>query len=157
MTAPSFPAPELVEQSARHLAVVRQRVAFDGIPALYDRAFPAIFGALGALGLAPLDAPLGVTHGDSSSELDLSVAVPVAAPFAAHGEVTHELLPAGTGATLLVRGDYAQLEAAYAHLFGWIADQGLTPRGVAWEQYLTEPEPGGDPALNETLIVVLVE
>lgn len=157
MTAASFPVPELIEQSERHLAVVRQRVAFDGIPALFDRAFPAIFGALGEAGLAPLDAPMGVTHGEPGAELDLSVAVPIAAPFTAHGEVTHELLPSGTGATLLVRGDYARLAAAYEHLFGWIADQGLTPRGVAWEQYLTEPEPGGDPALNETLIVVLVD
>ena len=157
MTAASFPEPELVEQSERHLAVVRQRVAFDGIPALFDRAFPAIFGALGAAGLAPIDAPMGVTHGEPSAELDLSVAVPIVSPFVAHGEVTHEVLPSGTGATLLVRGDYARLAAAYEHLFAWIADQGLTPRGVAWEQYLTEPEPGGDPALNETLIVVLVE
>ena len=154
-----FGTPEVLDRDAVHLAVIRERVALPDLPALFDRAYPAIFGALAAAGIHPAAAPMGVTHGTPADELDLSVAVPIAEPLpeaASAGGVAAETLPAGRAATLLVRGDYALLGDAYGHLFGWIAEQGLTPRGIAFEQYLTEPEPGGDPAKNETLIGVLL-
>ena len=147
-----FETPEVRDHDEIHLAVVRDRVAFGEIPALYDRAYPLIFGALGACGIEPTAAPMGVNHGGANGTLDLSVAVPVAEPFAGSGEVEAETIPAGRAAFLLVRGDYSLLMQAYEHLFDWIASQGLAPGDLAWEQYLTEPEPGGDPALNETLI-----
>ena len=155
-----FTDPEITDRPEQHLAVVRDTVAFDTIPALYDRAYPAIFGALGKAGIAPAAAPMGVMHGTPGETLDLSVAVPVAEPFINSddaGEVTAESLPAGRSATLLVRGDYEQLASAYEHLFAWVAEQGLVPTGISWEQYLTEPQPGGDPSENETLIGVDLE
>ncbi len=152
-----FPVPQIVERPEQHLAVVRERVAFDALPELYDRAYPQIFGALARAGVAPVSAPMGVTHGEPDAELDLSVAVPVAQPFSPDGPVGAETLPAGRAATLLVKGDYALLPAAYKHLFAWISEQGLAPTGISWEQYLTEPEPGGDPAENETLIGVALQ
>lgn len=153
-----FSEPQIVAQPERHLVVVREKVAFDWIPSLYDRAYPAIFAALGEAGIAPAAAPMGVMHGPAEGTLDLSVAVPVEEPveFAAGKEtdVSLEVLPSGRAATLLVKGDYSQLSAAYEHLFAWIAQKQLTPAGISWEQYLTEPKPGGDPAENETLIGV---
>lgn len=151
-----FPEPQITQLTQQHLAVVRERVAFDAIPALFDRAFPLIFATLGQLGVSPVGPPCGVMLGDAGADLDLGVAVPIATELpAGHGsDVQGELLPAGRGAALLVRGDYAQLSAAYEHLYTWIAAAGETPSGIAWEQYLTEPEPGGDPAGNETLLVV---
>ena len=35
--------------------------------------------------------------------------------------------------------------------------EGLTPTGIVWEQYLTEPTPDGDPDANETLLGAHVE
>ncbi|WP_125099215.1 GyrI-like domain-containing protein [Leucobacter chromiireducens] len=151
---PQYDSPTLTQRAEQHLAVVRDTVQLDAIPALYDRAFPLIFAALEAAGTAPSGAPYGVVHGAPGDTLDLSVAVPVDAPVAPSGEVQAETLPAGTVATLLVRGDYSGLADAYAFLFEWLAEAGHTPLGLAWEQYLTEPEPGGDPALNETLLGV---
>lgn len=153
MSAPAE-QPRTDELPEQHLAVVRDRVAFADIPALYDRAYPAIFGALGAAGIAPSAPPMGVVHGSSDGTLDLSVAVPVAEPFAGDGEVAPETIAAGRVATLLVRGDYAQIGAAYQRLFAWADSQELRVTGLAWEQYLTEPKPGGDPADNETLVAI---
>ncbi|KKI16543.1 MULTISPECIES: GyrI-like domain-containing protein [unclassified Leucobacter] len=153
MSAPAD-QPNVVEQPEQHLAVVRDRVAFADVPALYDRAYPAIFGALGAAGIAPSAPPMGVVHGSPDGTLDLSVAVPVAEPFTGDGEVTAETISAGRVATLLVRGDYSQIGPAYQRLFEWTAAQGLEATGLAWEQYLTEPQPGGDPAENETLVAI---
>ena len=150
-------APEILDRAEVHLAVVRDTVPFPDIPALYDRAYPLIFGALAAAGIAPAAAPMGVVHGSPDGGLDLSVAVPVAEPFPGTDDVAAETIPASRTATLLVRGDYEQLSGAYQRIHAWIADQGLVPRGISWEQYLTEPKPGGDPAENETLVGVLVE
>ncbi|WP_427868919.1 GyrI-like domain-containing protein [Leucobacter luti] len=165
MDAP-FDTPVVQDREEQQLAVVRATVAAADMPALYDRAFPLLFGALGAAGVAPAAAPMGVVHGAPGETFDLSVAVPVGscagaeagsdASFAS-GEVTAETLPAGRAATLLVRGGYDRLGAAYEHLFSWVSAQGLTPAGLSFEQYLTEPEPGGDPALNETLIGTYLE
>lgn len=154
-------APEIVDRPEIHLAVVRATVAFSEIPALYDRAYPLIFGALAAAGIAPAAAPMGVVHGTPDDGLDLSVAVPVREPFSApaeaSAEVSAETIPASRTATLLVRGDYEQLSGAYQRIHAWIAEQGFEPTGVSWEQYLTEPKPGGDPSENETLVGVLVQ
>lgn len=158
-----FATPQLVERPEQHLAVVRERVAFDEIPGLYDRAFPLLFSTLAAHGIQPAGAPYGVIFGEPGDTLDLAVSVPLTAPLAitataletpASGTVSPETLPAGRVATLLVRGDYALIADGYSHLYAWLAAEGLTPIGIAWEQYLTEPAPGGDPAANETLLGV---
>lgn len=149
---PTFPEPAIETRERQHLAVVRETVALADIPALYDRAFPLIFTALERAGVEAVAPPLGISHGMPTETLDLSVAVPVAAPFTDDGEVTGETLTAGRAATLLVHGDYAQLAPAYEHLFARVAARGLVPTGIAWEQYLTEPRPGGDPAHHRTLV-----
>ncbi|QIM16521.1 GyrI-like domain-containing protein [Leucobacter insecticola] len=154
MNESAFPTPEIKEMPEMHLVVVREKVAMSDIPSLYDRAYPTIFGTLGAAGIAPVAPPMGVFHGEPGGVLDLSVAVPVAEPFADTVEVTGETLPAARVATMMVHGDFSHLAPAYEHLGRWVTEQGLEAAGIAWEQYLTEPKPGGDPALNETLIAV---
>lgn len=152
----SFGTPELIEVAEQHLAVVRAIVAMDEIPALYDNGYPAIFEALSRAGIQPVAAPVGVMLGKPGEKFNLGAAVPVGEPIVADGDVRPETIPAGRAATLLVQGDYSQLPSGYAHLMAWIDEQGLTLRGTTWEQYLTEPEPGGDPSLNQTLLGVLV-
>ncbi|WP_278236946.1 GyrI-like domain-containing protein [Isoptericola sp. AK164] len=152
MSAPSFADPTIETHGEQHLAVVRETVALADVPALYDRAFPLIFAALGRAGLEPVAPPMGISHGMPTETLDLSVAVPVAERFTDDGEVTGETRPAGRAATMLVRGAYDRIAPAYEHLFDWVAAQGLVPTGTAWEQYLTEPSPDGDPQQNETLL-----
>lgn len=156
MTA-DFPTPELIEGPEQHLAVVRDSVPMDGIPALYDRGYPLIFASLSAAGVTPSGPTMGVTHGMPDETINLGAAVPVDSPITADGEVTPETLPAGKVVTLLVRGNYDLIPAAYGHLFDWIAGQGLTPTGIVWEKYLIEPTPDGNPDENETLLGAHVE
>lgn len=150
--------PEIDARPEMHLAVVRESVPFERIPELYDRAYPMLFRALAEAGISPAAAPMGVMHGSpTAAGLDLSVAVPIPRPYTGtDGEIATETIPAARTATMLMRGDFSGLSAAYERLYAWISDQGEHPSGIAWEQYLTEPEPGGDPELNETLIGVLL-
>ncbi|WP_336659375.1 GyrI-like domain-containing protein [Leucobacter sp. USHLN153] len=160
-TASTAPAePEIVERPEIHLAVVREIVPMDRIPELYDRGYSAIFAELQRLGISPAAPPMGVVHGaPGPAGIDLSAAVPIPRPLAvtdgvSDASVTSETLPAARTATLLVRGDYAGIAAGYERLYAWIVERGETPGELAWEQYLTEPVPGGDPAGNETLLGV---
>ncbi len=153
----SYADPEIIQRPAIHTAAVRDTVALANIPAFYDRAYPLISRTLAAAGVSPSAAPMGITHGEPGELLDLSAAIPVADPFAATGEVIGETLPAGRTATLLVTGDYSQLADAYGYLYRWIGERSLTPSGLAWEQYLTEPHPDADPALNQTLLAVAID
>lgn len=161
-TTPAFATPEITDQPARNLAVIRRTVTVDKIADLYDSAFPQIFAALAATGVTASDVPMGVTYGMTDDTLDLAVAVPVASPFdgagtgGTAGTVSAERIPASRTATLLVSGSYDQLAEAYNHLFSWLSDRGLTPTGTVWERYLTEPVPDGDPADNLTQLGVLV-
>lgn len=148
--------PELVTNPELHLASVRARVKLEEIRGLFDSAFPKIFAALGKAGIAPASAPLGVTHGEPGESFDMSVAVPVAVTFVGDGEVHGETIPEGRAARLLALGSYDGLGAAYGKLYAWIEEQGLVPTGLAWEEYLTEPEPDGDASKNETMLWVQV-
>lgn len=152
-----FPDPNIISQPAQHVAAVRRRVSMAELRDHYDESFPKIFMALARGGVHPAGAAMGITHEMTEGELDLSVAVPVEEPFSDDGEVRGFTLPASPTVTLLIRGDYSLIADAYSHLFAWIDAQGGSPTGLVWEQYLTEPQPGGDPSLNETLLGVQVE
>ncbi len=53
---------------------------------------------------------------------------------------------------MIMHGGYERLAAAYGYLYGWLAENGIEAGDIAWEQYLTEPRPDGDPDDNQTLI-----
>lgn len=171
----TFPTPEIVHREAQQLLVVRDTITMREIPAFFDRAYPLLFTALDRASLAPTGPALSVTHGEPGATLDISAALPVAGSSAAEiavaddpaenmaggpderGEVRAEALPAGRAATFLVRGSYSLLGPAFGRLFDWIAASGLVSADLTWEEYLAKPEPGGDPALNETRIYALLQ
>ena len=145
-----FTEPTIEDRELLQVACIRREVGMEEIPEFYDSAFPTIFSALGELGVDPSAPPMGIVYGQAGDTLDLAVAVPVAERFAGMGDVRGETLPAARTAILTVAGDYAQLPAAHDYLQSWVSERGLVPAGWVWEQYLTEPVPGGDPAENIT-------
>lgn len=145
-----FTEPTIEDRAPVQVACIRREVGLEQIPGFYDSAFPAIFSALGELGLGPSAPPMGIVYGQAGDTLDLAVAVPVAERFSGVGDVRGETLPAARTAILTVTGDYGQLPTAHDYLQTWVSERGLVPAGWVWEQYLTEPVPGGDPAKNVT-------
>lgn len=143
-----FPEPQVVIGSAQDVAMVRAVVEVDKIPAFYDRAYPLIFGLLGARGIAPAGAPMGISFCAPTATIELGAAVPVAGPVSDDGEVVAFALPGGPAAKVRFRGSYEQLPAVYSHIRSWLVNNGYTPGTVSWEQYVTEP--GGDPEQNIT-------
>jgi effector-binding domain-containing protein len=50
------------------------------------------------------------------------------------------MLAGGPTATVLHRGAYDAVAAAYDAATNWLADNGYFPAGEPWETYLDEPE-----------------
>lgn len=148
--------PKLVTLEPQHVAGIRKTVPMAEIPAHYDSAFLALGLAFSQTGVTPAGPPMGVSNSMPGETLDLTVGFPVAETFPGSGEVIDQLLPGGRAVEMLLSGDFAQLPDAYGTLLAWIGEHGFAPGPLAWEQYLTEPGLGEDPADNLTKIVWLL-
>ena len=152
-------APEIETRAAQPYAAVRARVSMAELGGLGAR-FGEVYAWLGARGLAPAGPPLFRYNViDMARELEVDVAVPVAAPVDGNGDghVVSGALPAGRYATLTHVGHPAELVGVTKSLLDWAAAQGLTwdmspgEGGERWggrvEIYLTDP--GEEPDLNK--------
>jgi effector-binding domain-containing protein len=132
----------------------------ESFPSTVDRAFPELFGWMGAAGLAFAGAPfIRYLTIDMDRELEIEFGVPISPADAARvngdDRVHIDHLPAGRYATLIHVGPYDQLVAANARLQDWALDQRLTfdttawPDGDSWaarfEIYTTNPTEEPDP------------
>ena len=88
-----------------------------GFPAAADSTFPALFGWLGASGVAPAGPPFIRYHLiDMAAELQVEFGAPVAAPIDGDGRVQPGIVPAGDYLVLRHTGPYDQLIGANAAL-----------------------------------------
>ncbi|XBH21808.1 GyrI-like domain-containing protein [Jonesiaceae bacterium BS-20] len=132
------------------VAMIRQVVPLAGVPQFFDRAYTEIVAALHRVHRSPTGPPLGVSYGLPGETIDLGAAFPIATAIPQDGDVTTVTIPACEVATLTVHGAYDQISSGYDRLLTFINEIGMQPGPVAWEEYLTMPEPGGNPTLNVT-------
>lgn len=159
--------PRIQERAAQHYAGIAAAVAMNGISAAVDDAFPELFGWLASNGIAPAGAPLiRYLVIDMAGELQIELAVPVAAAVTASGRIRPGVLPGGRYAVLRHTGPYDGLLASNAALHQWARENGIefdtwdTAEGPAWrgraEHYLTNPAEEPDPAKWEVDVAYLL-
>jgi effector-binding domain-containing protein len=159
--------PQIQERAELHYAAIASTVAMDGISSAVDDAFPELFGWLASHGITPAGPPLiRYLVIDMAGELQLELAVPVAAPVTASGRIRPGALPGGRYAVLRHTGPYDGLLASNAALQEWAHEHGIefdtwdTPAGSAWrgraEHYLTDPSQEPDPAKWEVDVAYLI-
>jgi len=151
-----LPEPQIVFGSGQHLAMVRATVDVNSIPEFYDRAYPLIYSSLSRRGIAPSGAPIGISFSWPTETIDLGAAVPVSMAIEPDGEVTTFRIPSGPAAKVSFRGSYDQLPMIYSHIRAWLEHNGYSLGHMAWEQYVTEPRPNGNPDDNLTDVYWLV-
>jgi effector-binding domain-containing protein len=148
--------PVVVEVAETPTAVVRGVVPFAELAGFFDRSFRDLGETLGRQRVTPAGPAFGLYHGPPDGTVDLEVGFPVASAVEPDGDVVTGALPGGRVARVVHAGGFEGLGEAWGRLEGWIRGQGLTPGGVLWEVYVTEPSPDMDPAdlrteLNWTL------
>ena len=144
---------EQVELPTTTVAVVHERVPMDALSAFYDRAYRQVQQALGAAGVPPTGPAIG-WYGEMPSDT-ADVAAGFAVPPDAVVDGLELLTLAGGSAVVGVhRGPYDRLPDAWSTVVAWCREQGVQGRGDFWEEYVTDPDPGGDPEQNVTRLVL---
>ena len=149
---------EVSEEPARLVAVRRATVRMDELGAVYDSAYRAVAAAIAASDGRIAGPALGWYRGMPTDTTDVAAGFPVEGELAAGplGDDGVEVvdLPGGRVATARYVGSYDGLGPAWGEVEEWRAAAGVDGRGDFWEVYVTEPSPEGDPAANETLLVL---
>lgn len=144
--------PTIVTLEPQHVALLRETVRMDALPAFFDRGFHAVAGVARGQGVSIADAPVGVYFGMPSETVDVGVGFPTDRAITPDAGVTPDTLPGGPAAQVVHEGSYDSMAGTYERLMAWLAEQGRTPGPLMWESYLTEPDPDHPEAIR-TLIV----
>jgi len=153
--------PEIQTRPAQPYLGIRSPVT-DGVPAVVDVAFPALFEWLGERGIQPSGPPfIRVRETDDQGEpVELDVAVPAADDATGEGEVIADALPAGRYATALHVGPYrsetlADLGDARQELLAWASEMDQTVL-EGTDHLLVGPDSGPDFTKWTTELTLLI-
>ncbi|MFN8184453.1 MAG: GyrI-like domain-containing protein [Candidatus Nanopelagicales bacterium] len=143
--------PSIVTLEPTEVAVVREVVAMDALPAFFDRAYHEVMQAVQEQGSVVSGPPVGVYFGMPSVTVDVAAGFPIPAPVEPVGSVSPLRLPAGRAVQVTHTGSYDSMEQTYGRLMKWVQEQGLALGPLMWETYLTEPD-DAHPESMQTLI-----
>lgn len=144
---------ELYDQPAQPTLSVRTRLAVQDLGATMARVYPAIAQYLAELGEPMAGAPFAAYYNMDMADLDTEIGIPVARALPGRDDIAPSEMSAGRVARCVYTGPYSGMRSAYDALVAFCAEQGLTPRGVAYEIYIDDP--GEKPAAEVRTIVAL--
>lgn len=131
---------ELVELPEQPVAVVRGgRIEVSEVSDFIRAAFAEVFRTIGAQRVEAAGPPFGRFH-PMAGTLDAEAGVPVSRAITPTGRVGAGVLLGGPTATVLHRGAYGAVGAAYQALSRWVEEHGYETVGRPWESYLDGPE-----------------
>ncbi|AZA10831.1 GyrI-like domain-containing protein [Corynebacterium gerontici] len=135
---------EIFEHAPFTFVGPRERITFEGIRDYYHRAFSAAYGAINAAGAQPAGAAIGFYFQPPGTEFDLAAAFPVADARNVDPALVHHF-PGARVAKTVHQGSYDGLPQAWERFVADLTQRGETPGNMSWEEYVTMPQPGGDP------------
>ena len=144
------------DQPTALVAVVRERVAMDGLAAFYDRAYRAVLEEVAAAGLPVTGPAFGWYRAMPTGSVDLAAGfwIDADAVRSLGGGVEVVELPGGPAAVGMHVGSYDGLSAAWAELRTWMTDHAARMRGDFLEVYVTDPSEAAGPSQNETRLIL---
>ena len=129
----------LIELTEQHTAVVRDRVAHDGIADFLGRAFGTVMGAVATERRQVVGPPFARYTAMDESGWDIEAGFPVDAPVEGAG-VASGSLPGGPAVQVIHRGTYDSVATTWQRAEAWMAEHGHTATEAPWESYLDGPE-----------------
>ncbi len=143
---------KVVQREEQPTVGLRETVPMAGLTDFFGRAFSQTMTALQAAGARPVGPPFGKYYGTPSDVVDVEAGFPVATIPAVSGAVVAGSLPGGRVVEAVHVGPYDTMEKTYAEMTDFMSAEGLTPAGVMWETYLSDPDAEPDPSTWRTLI-----
>lgn len=148
MTDTTEQSPRIITRDAETTAVVRARERMDNLPALYDRAYPALAAALAEQGMGH-GAAFGRYGAMDEGVVDIEIGFVTDGVVSPDGDVAPGEIPGGEYATITHVGSYDSLGASWEALGAWIKEQGRTAGQTVFEVYTDDPT-DADPATLRT-------
>ena len=145
--------PRRIHLAGQPVAVVRENVRMDALPAFFDRAFGAVMAALQAQGAGPAGPPFALYRGMPTETVDVEAGFPIAGRFTDTGGVVPAELPETDAFEAIHTGPYDTLPATYDAIRQRIEADGGAPADLMWEYYLSDPREQPDPATWQTRVV----
>jgi effector-binding domain-containing protein len=137
--------PELITVPAITTAVVRGQVEPDNLRDFFDTSFSTLAETLSTQGISIAGPAFGLYRDTTDDVVELEVGYPTDGEVRPDGDVTPASLPAGRVARVVHQGNFDGLDASWQQLRAWMDENGLRPRSMWWEVYVTEPSPDMDP------------
>lgn len=130
---------ELVERPEQPALVVAGHVERNAVGPFLDEGFGEVAQAAAAGGVELAGPPFAryTPHDDGS--FDIECGFPIHGEAQATGRVVPTTLHGGPVAQTTHTGDYDAVEAAYAAVGRFLAENGREVTGAPWETYLDEP------------------
>ncbi|MHC6592532.1 GyrI-like domain-containing protein [Arthrobacter sp. C152] len=145
--------PRKIHLAGQPVAVMREKVRMDSLPAFFDRAFGTVMAAVQAQGAGPAGPPFALYRGMPTETVDVEAGFPIAGDFTGTGGVEAGALPETDAFEAVHTGPYDTLAATYDSIRQRMAAGGHTPADVMWEYYLSDPREQPDPATWQTRVV----
>lgn len=143
----------LVTISPVHAMTIRKTLAVAGLPAFFAEAMGRLGTYIGTNGGEFTGPPFAAYHAVSDAAVDVEVAMPVARPLAAEGDIAPGEFPGGTAVEYVYFGPYDGMTSAYQEVYSWLAANGKSAAGPPREVYYSDPAVSPNPADWETHIV----
>ncbi|HEX5332679.1 MAG TPA: GyrI-like domain-containing protein [Cellulomonas sp.] len=144
---------ERAERDPQTILGVREVVPMTRFQEFFGRAFGVAAADLGRQGAAPAGPPVALYRGPVTTTVDVTAGFPVGQPVTPGPGVVTATLPGGPTVEAVHTGSYDSLPTTYAEVTAFIAEQGLTPEGEMWEEYLVGPDTEPDPSRWQTRVV----
>jgi effector-binding domain-containing protein len=129
---------EIRELAAQPTAVFHAVTPTADLGSVIDRTFPALFGGLAEIGVAPCGPPF-VRYLRTGAQLEVELGVPVRGEVAELDGAQLSSLPAGRVAVWRHVGPYSGLRQACERLGTSVKELGEEAAGPFWESYVTNP------------------
>lgn len=120
------------------------------LQALFAECFPKLFGYGMQTGLAITGNPIARYVDVTPGLWTVDCVMPLSQPADATEELEAGVLSGGPVVKGIHFGPYEQLKDSYVAMQTWINDEGLTPNGPHWEQYVTDPGQEPEPTKWQT-------
>jgi effector-binding domain-containing protein len=146
---------EIRSTDQQHTAAIRMTREVSQIGPAMAEAFPRLFQAVASSGVEPAGMPLARYFDFGPEETTFECAIPVSAPFTAHGEVQPSTVGGGEAAFVLHVGPYEAIGQTWQALMTWVSEQGRAPAGPTWEVYIDDPGETPEAELRTELYIPL--
>lgn len=131
---------EVIEAKAQPILSMRTVTSVGNLPKELGRIYGAICTYLAKVGEQPQGPAFSAYYNTDMENLEVEIGFPVAKEIAGEGDILASEIPGGKRAFCMYKGPYKGMASTYEALTKWIAENGYTPTGVAYEFYYNSPD-----------------